>query len=117
VNDSSEYKNSPEYKEFISRVKNLKLFFDSLPFDNEVKALIWQELAQLFSLNKDIILPPRREEILAIIKDHKDVTFDFLKRRFYGIPARTLSYDLKKLADLGFIVKVGKTRGSFYRAK
>ena len=65
----------------------------------------------------DIILPPRQEEIFAIIKDHLNVSFDFISRRFYKVPARTLRYDLKKLAEKGQIVKVGKTRGSFYRVK
>ena len=73
----------------------------------------------IFEIEKkeEVILPPRQEEILAIIKDHIDVTFDFIKRRFYKVPARTLRYDLKKLAEKGIIIKVGKTRGSFYRVK
>ena len=66
---------------------------------------------------EDIILPPRQEEILAIIKDHLNVSLEFIKRRFFKVPARTLSYDLKKLAEQGLIVKVGKTRGSFYRVR
>lgn len=65
----------------------------------------------------EIILPPRQEEILSIIRDHINVSLDFIKRRFFKVPARTLSYDLKKLAEQGLIVKVGKTRGSFYRVK
>lgn len=73
----------------------------------------------IFEIEKkeEVILPPRQEEILLIIKDHIDVTFDFIKRRFYKVPARTLRYDLKKLAEKGIIIKVGKTRGSFYRVK
>ena len=67
--------------------------------------------------DSEIILPPRQEEILAIINDHVDASFDFIKRRFFNVPARTLRYDLKKLAEKGLIIKVGKTRGSFYRAK
>lgn len=64
---------------------------------------------------KNVInLPPRQEEILEIIKDHKTVSLDFIKRRFLKIPRRTLSYDLKKLCDHKLVVKIGKTRGSFY---
>lgn len=64
-----------------------------------------------------IFLPPRQEEILNIIKDHNLVSFDFLKRRFIKIPERTLRYDVKKLAEKELIVKIGKTKGSFYSSK
>jgi len=75
------------------------------------------EVIQETEKKTEIILPPRQEEILSIIKDHLNVSLDFIKRRFFKVPARTLSYNLKKLADQGLIVKVGKTRGSFYRVK
>jgi Fic family protein len=63
------------------------------------------------------LLPPRQEEIVNVIRDHGDVTFDFIRRRFLRVPARTLRYDMKKLAEKGIIVKIGSTRGSFYRLK
>jgi len=62
---------------------------------------------------QDLLLP-RRGEILAIIKDHGTVSFDFLKRRFIQIPASTLHYDLKKLIEGNFIKKLGTTRGVCY---
>lgn len=61
-------------------------------------------------------LPLRRFEILNIIKDHKFVSFDFIKRRFISTPERTLSYDLKKLQDVGLIKKRGATRGVIYES-
>lgn len=61
------------------------------------------------------ILLPRRSEILLIIKDHKLVNFNFIKRRFKNINERTLRYDLKKLTDGGFIKKLGTTRGVYYK--
>lgn len=64
---------------------------------------------------KQYILSPRLEEIYYIIKDHKTVSFDFIKRRFIKVPGRTLRYDLKKLADKNLILKIGKTKGSFYK--
>lgn len=64
-----------------------------------------------------ILLPPRQEELYYVIKDHRMVSFDFLKRRFLKIPPRTLRYDLKKISDKGFIVKIGKTKGSYYSIK
>jgi len=38
-----------------------------------------------------------------------------IHRRFLKVPARTFRYDLKKLADEGLIIKIGQTRGSYYR--
>lgn len=62
-------------------------------------------------------IPPRQSEIYTIIKEHTIVSFDFIKRRFLKIPERTLRYDLKKLQDQNYIVKIGTTRGSYYRIK
>ena len=64
---------------------------------------------------KQYILSPRLEEIYYLIKDYKTVSFDFIKRRFIKVPSRTLRYDLKKLADKNLILKIGKTKGSFYK--
>lgn len=61
-------------------------------------------------------LLPRRREILLIIRDHRVVSFDFLKRRFMRVPASTLRYDLRQLAQGGYIRKLGKTRGAQYVA-
>lgn len=63
------------------------------------------------------LLPPRRREIVEIIRDHKMVSLDFLHRRFLKISPRLLSYDLKCLADQGFVAKIGKTRGALYTLK
>lgn len=56
-------------------------------------------------------LLPRRYKILQTIRDHKLVKFDFIRRRFMAVNARTLRYDLKKLADERFIRKRGDTNG------
>ena len=62
-------------------------------------------------------LLPRRAEILGIIRDHRLVNFDQIRRRFMGVNERTLRYDLKKLADNGFIRKLGNTKGVYYEPK
>ena len=98
-------KETEEYIQFM-----LEAFVDQA---EKIKA----ELVRESQKEEEIILPPRQEEILAIIKDHINVTLDFIKRRFYKVPSRTLRYDLKKLSEKGMIVKVGKTRGSFYRVR
>lgn len=67
--------------------------------------------------SKILLLPPRQEEIYLIIKDHKIVSFDNIHRRFLKVPGRTLRYDLRKLVKKGLIVKIGETRGSYYKIK
>ena len=59
-------------------------------------------------------LLPRRQEILQIIRDHKMVSFDFLRRRFFGITQSTLHYDLRQLMKHGLVKKLGSTRGVMY---
>lgn len=66
---------------------------------------------------KEDFLLPRRKEILQIIKEQKIISFDSIQRRFLKIPARTLRYDIKQLQKLGFIQKIGTTRGAMYQAK
>lgn len=64
---------------------------------------------------EEILLPPRQEEIYLIIKEHTVVSFDNIRRRFLKVPERTLRYDLKKLTEKGLIIKIGETRGSYYK--
>lgn len=63
------------------------------------------------------LLPPRRKEIVKIIKDHPYASFEFLSRRFAKVNPKTLHYDIKKLIDGGFISKIGKTNGVTYLAR
>lgn len=74
-------------------------------------------LHKLKSRVADDALLPRRQEIWQIIRDHKIVSVDFLKRRFQNISERTLRNDLADLVGRGLIVKLGKTRGSMYQIK
>lgn len=59
-------------------------------------------------------LSPRRLEILNIIRDHRQISLDFLHRRFAEISPRLLRYDLKKLQAVNLIKKLGVTRGALY---
>ena len=77
------------------------------------------EAAKKTVLNKQHVtaedyLLPRRAEILNIIKDHKLVNFDMLRRRFLKVNERTLRYDLKQLQNAGLIKKLGTTKGVYY---
>jgi len=60
------------------------------------------------------LLSPRRKEILAVVRDHKIISLNFITRRFMAVSARTLSHDLQKLVKQGFIKKLGNTRGALY---
>ncbi|RJQ25473.1 Fic family protein [Candidatus Parcubacteria bacterium] len=77
----------------------------------KLKELVEKELAK----KETVFLPPRQEEIYNIVKDHRLVSFDQIRRRFLKVPERTLRYDLKKLTDAKLIIKIGETKGSFYR--
>ncbi|MDP4010622.1 MAG: Fic family protein [Candidatus Roizmanbacteria bacterium] len=74
-----------------------------------------KEIEQEMSKTIQVFLPPRQEEILQIVKEHKMVSFDFIRRRFLKVPPRTLRYDLKKICDKNLVQKIGQTRGSYYR--
>lgn len=65
-------------------------------------------------LKAEDYLLPRRAEIFNIIKDHRMITFDEIKRRFLTIDPRVLRYDLKHLKDRGLIKKRGVTKGVYY---
>lgn len=64
---------------------------------------------------EQLLLTPRQEEIYNIIKDHHIVSFDEIKRRFLKVPSRTLSYDLKKLINKKIVIKIGETKGTYYK--
>lgn len=65
---------------------------------------------------KTTLLSPRQEKIYYIVKNCKITTLSFISSKLPKIPERTLRYDLKTLADYQFIIKIGKTRGSFYKS-
>lgn len=65
---------------------------------------------------EDFLLP-RRAEILSIIREHRMVTFDQIRRRFSSVSSRTLHFDLSDLIKKGLIKRLGTTRGSVYTPK
>src|SRR3990167_6712582 len=78
-----------------------------------IKAQIEEELKK----DQKVFLPTRQEEIYNIVRDHKVVSFDMVRRRFAKVPERTLRWDLKKLLERKLIEKSGETRGRYYRVK
>jgi Fic family protein len=61
-------------------------------------------------------LLPRRRELLEVIKDHPESSFDFLHRRFMNQSPLSLHRDLKHLMQKELIKKLGSTRGAVYVA-
>jgi len=59
-------------------------------------------------------LLPRRQEILAVIREQRFCSFDMIKRKFTAIPDSSLHYDVQILIRKGFIRKLGTTRGVVY---
>jgi Fic family protein len=84
---------------------------------NEAAIVTKREVLNMQRVESFDLLLPRRGEILSIIKDQKLINFDSIRRRFKNINERTLRYDLKKLADSGFIQKLGTTRGVYYKPR
>jgi Fic family protein len=108
--------NKSDYYYYLDQgIKNTEgyLVFMLTAFLRESKELKKQvESAQK---GKETFLPPRQEEIYLIIKEHTVVSFDNIRRRFLKVPERTLRYDLKKLTEKKLIIKIGETRGSYYK--
>lgn len=63
----------------------------------------------------NLILNQRQIEIIKLLKKQKVASLDFIKRRFLKVPGRTLRYDLKKLCDRGLVMKIGQTKGVYYK--
>lgn len=108
-----------EYYEFLSNEsKDITDFVEFFLLSIAVSAekMVAQLTIRKEETEIDTLLP-RRQEILAIIKDYKMISFNFLKRRFQKIPDSSLHYDLKMLLDRGFIKKLGSTRGVMYAPK
>lgn len=113
------YENKRElYYDFLANQKKditpfVQFFLEGLSLQAE-KAIEDIKITKT-ELPEDRLLP-RRGEILAIIRDHRIVSFDFIRRRFAKIPESTLHYDIRKLIEAGFIKKLGSTRGVCYTA-
>jgi len=66
---------------------------------------------------KLLTLPTRRREIYNLMEKHPYSSFDYISKKFPKVNPKTLHYDLKKLQEKGFIIKIGETRGVTYRIK
>lgn len=77
----------------------------------------WEEAKQFYFEDKLKSLGPRQKKIYEILGNNNMVAFNEISRYFTNVPKRTLRYDLKKLQDKKLIVKIGETKGSFYKVR
>jgi len=108
--------NREQYYEVLEPTRNATPFIEFF-----LKGLIFQIEVALKKFKQSKVAPedsllPRRREILEILKDHPLCSFDFISRRFPVINPKTLHYDLLKLQEGEYVKKIGKTKGSVYRA-
>lgn len=105
-----------QYYEALEPTRNatpfVEFFLNGLIVQSEIVLKKFQQA----DLSPTDSLFPRRREIIEILKDHPLCSFNFISRRFPAVNPKTLHYDLLKLQENGYIKKIGKTRGSVYRA-
>jgi Fic family protein len=89
----------------------IKYFLEALVSQSKEYVM---ELNSTRKNNPEDSLLPRRRELLEIIRDHPNCSFNFLQRRFLAINGKTLHNDLLKLLQAGFIRKLGATNGVVY---
>lgn len=92
----------------------VEFFLESLV--NQANSFLEELKNKKVELPEDSLLP-RRREIFEIIKNHPYCSFNFISRRFAAVNVKTLHYDLLQLQKKNFVQKVGKTRGSVYKAR
>jgi Fic family protein len=107
-----------DYYQALEPNKDVTLFVEfMLESFIEQARLVSERLMGINEEKPEDFLFPRRREIFEIIKDHPFASFNFLSRRFSKVNIKTLHYDLKKLQEKGFIIKIGETRGATYKIK
>lgn len=106
------------YYEALEPNKNVTLLVEFMleSFIEQAKKIA-EKLLNADEEKPEDFLSPRRREIFEIIRDHPFSSFNLISRRFSKINIKTLHYDLKKLQEKGFIIKIGETRGVTYKIK
>ncbi|HUD09803.1 MAG TPA: Fic family protein [Patescibacteria group bacterium] len=105
-----------EYYEYLDRSDATSFIEFMLEIINEQLEKVLDEINNKQETSEDLLLP-RRKEILDLIRDHRVMTLDAVRRRFLRVSPRMIRYDLKKLEEQGFIIKLGATRGAMYKLK
>ncbi len=105
-----------EYYAYLDKNDATSFIEFMLEIINDKAKDIVDEIGTKKTFSDDLLLP-RRKEILDIIRDHEIMSLDSLRRRFLKVSPRMIRYDLKKLEEQGYIIKLGTTRGAMYKIK
>lgn len=105
-----------EYYAYLDKNDATSFIEFMLEIINDQAKMILDEVSTKKQTSDDLLLP-RRKEILDVIRDHGVMSLDSIRRRFLKVTSRMIRYDLKKLEEQGFIVKLGTTRGAMYKVK
>ena len=105
-----------EYYAYLDKNDSTSFIEFMLEIINDQAKKILDEIESQKQAPDDLLLP-RRKEILDLIRDHQVMSQDSIRRRFTKVTARMIRYDLKKLEEQGFIIKLGTTRGAVYKIK
>lgn len=105
-----------EYYAYLDKNDAASFIEFMLEIINDKAKEIVDELNTKKPSSEDLLLP-RRKEILDVIRDHKIMSLDALRRRFLKVSPRMIRFDLKKLEEQGYIIKLGETRGVMYKIK
>jgi Fic family protein len=105
-----------EYYAYLDKNDATSFIEFMLEIINDQAQKILDEISSKKQTSDDLLLP-RRKEILDVIRDHKVISLDSIRRRFLKVSSRMIRYDLKKLEEQGFIIKLGTTRGAMYKIK
>ncbi|MGA2911297.1 MAG: Fic family protein [Candidatus Levyibacteriota bacterium] len=105
-----------EYYEYLDRSDATSFIEFMLEIINGQLQKVLDEINNKQETSEDLLLP-RRKEILDVIRDHGVMSLDSIRRRFLKVSSRMIRYDLKKLEEQGFIIKLGTTRGAMYKLK
>lgn len=69
------------------------------------------------SLNRENPIPPRQSKIMDIITLKGEITIDDVVKEIPNVTRRTLRRDLTSLESSGYIIKVGRTKGTSYKIR
>lgn len=105
-----------EYYAYLDKNDATSFIEFMLEIINDKAKMILDEIGTKKQIPEDLLLP-RRKEILDVIRDHGIMSLDSIRRRFLKVTPRMIRYDLKKLEEHGFIIKIGTTRGAMYKIK
>jgi predicted HTH transcriptional regulator len=100
----------------IKKLQETKVYYSHEPFRilNEDEIEEEERIIEKSENRLRSDLSQRQKEVLEIIKSRKEVDMEGIANAVKNVHVRTLRRDLNKLADSGFIKKIGSTKAAKY---